>query len=194
LGGLDESASLWQTPPLGKWVEVFAMNRLAFVWTFTALLLCQSSSSAQDNWGWKRWNLFNKSREATSEMAEADGADVDDSTATETAAEAAEQPAASGSWKNPFAQWDLRPRPIEWRTPPAIKRMNENSARFWRKTRRSIGHWASSTGTSIRTSAYDTWDAMTRSIKPKVQEGSGEQLSPNVSGVNEFLSRPKLKF
>ena len=146
-----------------------------------AVLMCLSLSSscwAQSGWNWKRLNWFAKEKQE--EVAPI---------------ELTDEP-AKPRWQNPLAEMNLRPRPIEWHTPAFVRRMNENSARMWRTTRRSVGHWASSTGAAIRNSTYDTWDAMTRSTTPKSQADpeSSVQPAPNFGGVNEFLSKPKLKF
>ena len=148
---------------------------------FVMLLVCWGLAGkcfAQSSWSWKRLNPF-----ANQEPQYAEPIEITD------------EPPES-KWQNPFAGIDLRPRPIEWRTPPFIKRMNENSARAWRTTRRNFGQWASSTGSAIRSSTYDNWEAITRGLKPKPRGGLDEQdrPAPNLGGVNEFLARPKLKF
>jgi hypothetical protein len=141
------------------------------------LVLCKSSW-AQSRWSWKGWNRPTDER---TQNAEVEPIEITDD----------EQP--SSAWTNPFANWNLKPKPVEWKTPAFIRRMNENNARMWRKTRRSIGHWASSTGEAIRNSTYDTWEAMSRAAYPE-KEPEPAHPSPSFGGVHEFLNRPKLKF
>lgn len=145
-----------------------------------AVVICFSfavESQAQSTWSWKRWNLFNKDDRYVEPVEITDEA-------------------TKPRWQNPFADVNLRPRPMEWRTPAFVKRMNENSARAWRNTRRNVGNWATTTGTAIRDSTYDTWDAITRAVTPRPRSSTddSEAVSPNFGGVNDFLARPKLKF
>ncbi len=145
------------------------------------VFFCLSRSSdcwAQSAWSWKRLNWFTKDAQEEVEPIEV-----------------TDEP-AKPRWQSPFADLNLRPRPIEWRTPAFVRRMNENSARMWRTTRRSVGHWASSTSAAIRNSTYDTWEAMTRATAPDSQSDpeSTSQPAPNFGGVHEFLAKPKLKF
>jgi hypothetical protein len=98
-------------------------------------------------------------------------------------------------WTNPFADWKWRPRPIQWKTPEFLQRMSADSQRMWRKTKRNVSHWASSTGAAIRRSTGKTWNTITRTSWSWTREDeTPEPLSPSFGGVNEFLSRPKLKF
>jgi hypothetical protein len=133
---------------------------------------------AQSSWTWKKPNWFAKD----------DVKEVEPNELTDEPAEPRMQ--------NPFANWNLRPRPIEWRTPPFLQRMNENNMRAWNKTRRTVGSWASSTGAAIRRSSYNTWEALTGSGSSTSEDELDEEHSPapNFGGVNDFLARPKLKF
>lgn len=148
-----------------------------FVVALVICVACGTECFAQSTWSLKRWNLFNKDDRYVEPIELTD-----------------EEP--KPRWSNPFAELDLRPRPMEWRTPAFIKRMNENSMRAWRNTRRSVGHWASSTSTAIRNSTYDTWDAITHATTAQrpAEMDDGQQLSPSFGGVHEFLSKPRHKF
>lgn len=150
-----------------------------FAFTISLVVLCSvcGRASAQSGWNWKRLNWFNKEQQEVEPV------------------ELTDEP-AKPRWQNPFGEMSLRPRPIEWRTPAFMRRMNENSTRMWKSTRRSLGHWASSTGTAIRNSTYETWDAITRAASPKSATDGDKSArpAPNFGGVNEFLARPKLKF
>ncbi len=159
----------------GRWV---AMKGFGQSIVFVVCVACVADCSAQSSWSLKRWNLFNKSEPQYVEPIELTD----------------EEP--KSRWQNPFADLNLRPRPIEWRTPPFLKRMNENSTRMWRSTRRSVGHWASSTTSAIRNSTYDTWDAITRTTTNQrpAETDDPQQLAPSFGGVHDFLAKPKLKF
>lgn len=141
------------------------------------LVFCQSGW-AQSDWDWTGWN---RQADERTQNAEVEPIEITDE----------EQP--SSAWKSPFAHWNLKPKPLEWKTPTFIRRMNESNARMWRKTRRSIGHWASSTGEAIRNSTYKTWDAMSRAAYPE-ESPEESHPAPSFGGVHEFLNRPKLKF
>lgn len=132
---------------------------------------------AQSAWNWKRFHWFAK------ETKEVEPVELTD------------EP-ASTRWPPATAESNARPHSWEWRTPAFMRRMNENNVRLWRTTKRNVGHWASSTGTAIRNTTYDTWDAITRAATPKAKDepDSVEPPSPNFGGVQEFLARPKLKF
>jgi hypothetical protein len=71
--------------------------------------------------------------------------------------------------------------------------MNENTARAWGNTRRTVGHWATSTRNTLRDASYDTWNAITGGGQQNSQKES-PPLSPNASRVNEFLAQPRMKF
>lgn len=150
-------------------MKVFASILTVFVFLSVADDVC-----AQSKWNWKGWNGFAKDR---SEAAEVEPIEITDDE-------------ESSAWKNPLAGWGFKPKPVEWRTPAFIKRMNENNARAWRRTRRNIGHWASSTSSAIRTSTYNTWEALSGG------DDADESPQPPSSygGVHDFLNRPKLKF
>jgi hypothetical protein len=166
-----------------NFLEPVDMKGYLFLIGCVIVVSLANSAHAQTSLSWKRWNLFNKS---------------EPSEATEKSAELAEPSAdeAVPRRQNMLSDWSIRPRPIEWRTPAFFKRMNENSTRMWRNTRRNFSDWAASTSATIRNSSYDTWEAITRgsTMKAKPKPTELEQATPNIGAVNEFLARPKLKF
>ncbi len=133
-----------------------------------------------------RWPSIIGSRESEDEPVDSDEID----------AEAADESSARGRWGGGWAQWSWRPRAWEWKQPAFMQRMSENSARSWRNTRRGVGNWMSQTGTQIRESTYDTWDAITRATTPRraAQKQDVRPVPPSNGRVHEFLSRPRVKF
>jgi hypothetical protein len=153
------------------------MKELAIALAVVGLIFFPAECRGQSDWSWLKPSWLGKR-----EIQEVEPIELTD------------EP-TPGGLKNPFADWDWRPRPIEWRTPPFLRRMNENNARFWRNTRRSFAHWATTTGEAIRNSSYNTWDALTGSRSSASDQLDGaNHPAPSFGGVHEFLARPKLKF